>query len=561
MESELERLVRERTRALENANAALRRRVQVLAAELDAAQRLHDVATQLISAPRGIDALYGPILVTTLAILHADFASIQMFYPERGTNGELWLMGHRGFDAQATERWEWVSSSAKTTCGEALRTRQRVAVADVRNCDFMSGSDDLEGYLSAGIHAVQSTPLVSRTGDLLGMVSSHWREPHDLSASELRGLDVLARLAADLIARSRAEETARESEERLKRAERLAHVGNWHWDIKSNQISWSEGMFKVFGQPPDFKPSHDEFFRAITPEDRERVAGELSEALARKTGLSSEVQIIRPDGDLRTITFVAELRLDEERAPAEMFGATRDITDLRKNEAMLLESQQDLQALMARLVDLQEWGMRELARELHDDLSQSLAALSMELSALLPLSTKASRSLSERIHALHVRMGNLANGIYSISRRLHPAILDELGLEAALEEECIGFSRRTGIPAHFESQSAPEPLAKDASLCFYRVAQESLHNVSKHARATNVRLTLFVHKGNYTLRIKDNGDGFDPSKTKGKEALGLISMRERVRLVNGSFAIKSEPGKGTAVEVSVPLKASRPTLD
>src|SRR5438270_4792089 len=120
--------------------------------ELDAAQGLQQIATQSIDA-RGIEALYEQILDTAMAILRSDFASLQMFHPERGSSGELRLLGHRGFSAEAVRRWEWVGLSARTTCGEALRTRQRIAVADVRNCDFMAGSEDLGGYLDGEIYS------------------------------------------------------------------------------------------------------------------------------------------------------------------------------------------------------------------------------------------------------------------------------------------------------------------------------------------------------------------------------------------------------------------------
>ena len=158
MESEVERLVRERTRELEAANAALRKSEQMLAKEIDAAQRLQHVATQLMVV-QGTEALHEQILDTALAILHADLASIQMVHPERGTTGELKLLGHRGFSGQAAKRWEWVGADSRTTCGEALRTGQRVIVPDVRTCDFMAGSEDLKAFLDAGVHAAQTLPL------------------------------------------------------------------------------------------------------------------------------------------------------------------------------------------------------------------------------------------------------------------------------------------------------------------------------------------------------------------------------------------------------------------
>ena len=139
----------------------------------------------------------------------------------------------------------------RTSCGEALRTGRRVAVPDVRNCEFMSGSDDLEGYLSGGIRAVQSTPLVSRSGSLLGMVSTHWRDVHELSAVELSALDVLARMAADLIERSRAEEKVRESEERLRFAQETANIGTFDFDLETGALTWTPKLERLYGLPPD----------------------------------------------------------------------------------------------------------------------------------------------------------------------------------------------------------------------------------------------------------------------------------------------------------------------
>src|SRR5262249_3017164 len=139
MESGVERVGRERARELEAANEALCRSEQLLAVEVEAAQRLQQVATQLITA-EGTQALYEQILDTAQSLVHADFASIQIFHQERG---ELRLLGHRGFNAKAAKRWEWVSSSTRTTCGWALRTGGRVVVPDVRTCEFIAGSEDL----------------------------------------------------------------------------------------------------------------------------------------------------------------------------------------------------------------------------------------------------------------------------------------------------------------------------------------------------------------------------------------------------------------------------------
>jgi signal transduction histidine kinase len=229
-----------------------------------------------------------------------------------------------------------------------------------------------------------------------------------------------------------------------------------------------------------------------------------------------------------------------------------------RQHAELLQTQEDLRALWARLIHVQESSMRELSRELHDDLSQQLAALSMEISNVFARSTEPPQRGNEPVRALRRRIEKLAADIHSISRRLHPAILEEVGLDGALEEECIGFSERTGVPVQFHSEGLPEEFSKEMSLCFYRVAQESLQNIAKHARATNVRMTLSCNDAICRLRIEDDGRGFDPSKVRGRNALGLISMQERMRLINGDITIESEPGRGTRLEVSAPFDTNQP---
>jgi signal transduction histidine kinase len=225
----------------------------------------------------------------------------------------------------------------------------------------------------------------------------------------------------------------------------------------------------------------------------------------------------------------------------------------RDSNAALLQYQSELQGLTARLLGVQEASNKDIARELHDDLSQKLAALGLEVSTLLHASVQSPHSLPERIRAISARINGMADNVHAMSRRLHPAILDELGLEAALKEECLGFSAQLGIPAQFESMGVATPLPEDVSLCLYRVTQESLRNIAKHAKATNVRIVLSGNKEGITLRIEDTGNGFDLNEVKGKGGLGLISMEERARLVSGKLTIKSQVGKGTMVELFVPL--------
>jgi two-component sensor histidine kinase len=206
----LERLVPAIVNAVERTSLehALQQTRHQLAAELEIMRRIQEVSTRLLQADE-IDALYREILDTTLAILHADFGSIQMLRPERGDSGELQLIEQRGINQKAAQVWEWVGPYCSTTCAIALRTRKRVIVPDIEACEVMAGSQDQAIYLQSGIRAVQSTPLFSRSGQLLGILSTHWARPCEATASELRALDILARLAADLIQRRQADERLR----------------------------------------------------------------------------------------------------------------------------------------------------------------------------------------------------------------------------------------------------------------------------------------------------------------------------------------------------------------
>jgi PAS domain S-box-containing protein len=234
-----------------------------------------------------------------------------------------------------------------------------------------------------------------------------------------------------------------------------------------------------------------------------------------------------------------------------------DITERKKSEQTLLQYKEHLQRLTAALLFAQESGNREVARELHDVFSQELAAIGMEISSLKE-EAQSGADLISHLSDLGKKIARLAAEIHQTSRELHPAILEELGLEPALRQECQSFEQRSGIPTEFTAEAVPTGLPDDVALCLYRVAQESLRNVHKHAAdAEIVRVSLVGSLEGITLRIEDTGDGFELEEALKKGGLGFISMEERVRLVNGTLTIRSQPGKGTTVTAVVPLKLEK----
>src|SRR5262245_24825920 len=182
-----------------------------LEVELTDTKLLQNISAELVQQ-ENITALYETIIDGAVAIMRSDFASMQQLHPERG-NGELRLLAFRGFNPQAAKFWEWVRTDSQSSCSAALRTGQRVIVPDVEQCDFMAGTEDLVTSLQTGIHAVQSTPLFSRSGKLLGIISTHWRKPLVPSERDLRLMDILARQAADIIESKQATDALRRAKE------------------------------------------------------------------------------------------------------------------------------------------------------------------------------------------------------------------------------------------------------------------------------------------------------------------------------------------------------------
>jgi PAS domain S-box-containing protein len=695
MKSQMDQTMRERTRELVAALEQLHSIDQRLSLEVEAAQRLQQVATQLITA-QGTQALYEQILDAAHSLLRADFASIQMLYPDRGTDGELVLLSHRGFSPGDEKCWASVNSYSRTVCAEVLRTGRRVVVPDVRKCEFIAGSDQLEAYIAAGIIALQTTPLVSRSGALLGAVSTHWRERHDVSASELRSLDILARLAADSIERSRVEEALREnqqrlasiydtvrdvifhvavepegqfrfvsvnpaflrvtglnqemvvgktvnevipepsltmilekyrqaiekktavlweetsdyptgrltgevgvvpvfddegtcthlvgsvhditerkraeaalreSEERLKNAERLAHVGNWHWDMKTNRVSWSEEVYRICGQPPDYTPNFERFLAQITPRDRARVAKEIGEGIATKSGHSIEFQIARPDGELRTIRAVGELLLDESGSPDQHIGACHDITDVRRAQEESFARQKletvgtlangiahDFNNLLGAVLAQAELALEKLRTGSHPE---------GELDAIRTVAMRGSKIVSQLM--IYSGEESEALDLVDVSQ-----IVGEM-----LQLLMVSVSKHATLETDL-GERLPAVRANSAQIS--QVVMNLVTNASEAIGGRDGTIRLATRQVSVAgrdcvqLEVCDTGCGmpaetqarvFDPffsTKSPGR-GLGLAVVQGIVRGLGGEIQLTSEPGRGATVQIVLPcVEAAAGTL-
>jgi signal transduction histidine kinase len=232
-----------------------------------------------------------------------------------------------------------------------------------------------------------------------------------------------------------------------------------------------------------------------------------------------------------------------------------DISERKRAEEALRTSQENYRNLASQLLTAQETERRLISRELHDDLTQRLAALAME-AEMFEQQMPPQGAGAVRLKEMKDKLVTLSIDVHSLSRRLHPSILDDLGLPDAIASECARFQRQDSIAVNFKAENITEEIPPDVAVCLYRIAQESLRNISRHAEATEVTILLVGKNDSILLTIMDNGNGFDPDRVKGKQGLGLDSMKERASLIGGDFSIKSQPGQGTVIEVLVPLSRS-----
>jgi PAS domain S-box-containing protein len=315
---------------------ALRDSQRQLVSELAATQELHKISTHLILAS-DVEVLYEKILHAAVAIMRSDFASMQMFDPERG---ELRLLAYRGFSPTAAAAWEWVRQGSGTTCSAALAAGHRSIVPDIELSDFIAGSKDLETLRQTGIRAMQSTPLFSRAGGLLGMISTHWRRPHEPTERDLRLLDVLARQAADLIERKQAELT----DQRLAAIVDSSHDAIFSEDSDGLITTWNRGAERLFGYAPA-----DIIGRPVTtlmPGDRHHEGGQILERTRRgeRVDAFETVRKHRDGSPVDVSVSVSPVR----NAAGEVNGASRIVRDIAaRKKAELALAERTMQLALA----------------------------------------------------------------------------------------------------------------------------------------------------------------------------------------------------------------------
>lgn len=278
---------------------------------------------------------------------------------------------------------------------------------------------------------------------------------------------------------------------------------------------------------------------------------------------------------------------DASGRPQYLLGISEDITERKRVEQELKQAKEDLerrvdartselaaanaalqkeiveretlvvslQDMSARLIHAQEEERSRIARDLHDDFSQQLALIGIELEELGQQLPRTEEHLNALRDDLWGKVRQLSNDLHGMSHELHPSKLDHLGLPAALRSLCREISRLHGVTVQCVEKDVPASLPRSVGLCFYRIAQEALRNVVKHSHAQEALVEIIGSPGRIRMCVRDSGAGFDPELAAAKMGVGLISMRERVRGIGGHLTIRSQPLHGTSIDVQSPLTA------
>jgi signal transduction histidine kinase len=361
----------------------------------------------------------------------------------------------------------------------------------------------------------------------------------------------------DITDRKLAEQELLESKALLSDAQKLAGVGCWQYSPADGRHIWSEELYRMYGvDPRSFTPTCESLVNLVHPDDRAAWRKSIADALREHGEFSSEFRIVRPDGKVRHLRCLGEVIADSSGRAARVLLATLDITEQKEVERTLRASTEQLTALSRGLVQVQETERRQLSRELHDRVGQNLTALSINLDILRATLTGADCAEQRaRIDDSSRLLESTVDSIEDVMSELRPPMLDDYGLLPALQWYTKDFASRTGIEVAVVGADDPERLAPDIEITLFRVAQEALTNVAKHAHASRVEIALEHGPNHCTMTVGDNGIGIGSNaerRAHHRPRLGIVTMRERVQAIGGRFHVRSGARGGTQIAIEIP---------
>jgi PAS domain S-box-containing protein len=452
--------------------------------------------------------------------------------------------------------YEWDASTdvivRSGECGEIFGTEKVAKVSTGQQILAKVHPDDREKLLAADAALSVEKPDLQVSHRMLHADGSVvWAERTGRAYFDRQGKMLrIVGMVADITERKRAEEILHESERNLVGAQARAHLGSWVETLADHKLVWSDELYRLWGlEPRSVEPNRDVFLGGVHPDDRADLREKLDASLANRQPFDCVHRVLRPDGSVRFAHSQGEPISNEKGQPIQFVGTILDITEQKMAEEALAN-------VSRRLIEAQEQERTRIGRELHDDIGQRLSMLVIGIEHLRRDPPDLSTELHRLMGELHGQASEIAADLQSLSHELHSAKLEYLGLAVAARVFCKDFRQQQKVEIDIETYDLPRPLSTDLSLCFFRILQEALHNSTKHSGVRHFEVRLWGTVSEIHLTVRDSGAGFDREAAKQSRGLGLISMEERLKLVNGTLSIESQFQRGTTIHARAPLSGS-----
>ena len=357
--------------------------------------------------------------------------------------------------------------------------------------------------------------------------------------------DYLIVTFSDITERRQAEKIASESEQRFRSVANTAPVMIWMSGPDKLCDYFNQPWLHFTGRPLEAELGNG-WADGIHPEDLEICLQTYTRSFDRREPFEMEYRLRRHDGEFRWLFDQGVPRFNADGSFAGYIGSCVDVTEHKLAEEALSN-------INRKLLEAHEEERTFVARELHDDVCQRLALLAVNLASLKQKPPASAVELSSRIEEAYDLVLELGNDVQALSHRLHSSKLKYLGLEAAAASFCKELSNHQKVEIDFRSEGIPKKLTEDVSLCIFRVLQEALQNAVKHSGARHIEVALWRESNQIHTTVRDQGSGFDTGDTINGFGIGLASMRERLKLVDGELSIESRLQIGTTIHARVPL--------